>query len=136
MGLDFSIFYVTNGGYDSVKFFIKTLRDLGEWMPHILVRNHVCEEWTHVDEDEEVQAAIANYEVQVIDLPKFAYAERNFVEANQLTLTAALHHPDLSLVSRQRIKNFMREAFSQIECTGAFTNEQPKAPKQSNERLN
>lgn len=132
-GVSFCHWYVTNGGYDSVKFFVKTLRDLGEWMPHILVRNHgLCDDWTHVDDDKEVQDAIANYEVQVIDLPKFAYAERNFVEANQLTLTTAVNHPDLSLVSRQRIKNFMRDAFLQLESTGAFINaEQSQSSKQS-----
>jgi hypothetical protein len=120
-GVSFCHWYVTNGGYDSVKFFSKTLRDLGEWMPHVLVRNWgLCDDWRHVDEDEEIQDAIREYQVSVIDLPKFPYAERNFVEAHQMTLTDALAHQSLSLVSRQRIKNFMRDVFAGIERTGLF----------------
>jgi hypothetical protein len=131
-GVSFCHWYVTNGGYDSIKFFVKTLRDLGEWMPHILVRNWgLCDDWTHVDEDEDVQAAISQYRVPVIDLPKFPYAERNFVEAHQLTLKAAIQHPDLSLVSRQRIKNFMKEAFAQIAQTGVFIDAQSDSEKRS-----
>lgn len=130
-GVSFCHWYVTNGGYDSVKFLIKTLRDLGEWMPHILVRNcGLCDDWGHIDEDRELQEAIAQYQVPIIDLPKFPYTERNFVEAHQLTLREAVQHPDLSLVSRQRIKNFMKDAFSQIEHIGAFTH----APSHSEKR--
>lgn len=119
----FQHWYVSNGGYDSVKLFLKTLEDLGPYMQHIFVRNWgLCDDWTHVDEDEEFQAALQQYQVPIIDLPKFPYAERNFVEANQLTLSGALNHTELNLVSRQRVFKFLQKSFNQIESTG-FLNE-------------
>lgn len=118
-GVEFCNWYVSNGGYDSIKLFIKTVQDLGEFMPHVLVRNWgLCDDWTHTDEDEELQAVIDEYQVPVIDLPKFPYAERNFIEAHQLTMTDALDHPDLGLVSKQRIKKFLRRSFAEIKRTG------------------
>jgi hypothetical protein len=129
-GVSFCYWYVSNGGYDSVKLFVKTLRDFGEYMQFVFVRNWgLCDDWTHVDEDEGVQAAIREYKVSVIDLPKFPYAERNFIEAHQLTLTDALNHPDLSLVSKQRVKKFLRESFAEIEKTGLLTDEETSTRK-------
>jgi hypothetical protein len=118
-GVTFCHWYVSNGGYDSVKLFIKTLQDLGEWMPHVFVKNWgLCDDWTHVDNDTEFQQIIAAYTVPVINLPKLTYFERNFIEANQLTFLDAEAHKDLSAVSRQRIKNFLRQSFAEIERTG------------------
>lgn len=116
--------YVSNGGYDSLKLFIKTLEDLGPYIQHVFVRNWgLCDDWTHVDEDKDVQAAIKEYQVPVIDLPKFPYAERNFMEAYQLTFSEVLHHPDLSLVSKQRVKTFLRNSFAEIESIGLIPHE-------------
>lgn len=116
--------YISNGGYDSVKLFIKTLEDLGPYIQHVFVRNWgLCDDWTHVDEDEDVQAAIQAYQVPVIDLPKFPYVERNFIESHQITLSEALTHADLSLISKQRIKQFLRYSFAEIDSTGLMPSE-------------
>ena len=102
---------------------LKTLEDLGPYMQHVFVRNWgLCDDWTHVDEDKEFQSALQQYQVPIIDLPKFPYAERNFIEANQLTLSGALNHTELNLVSRQRVFKFLQKSFNQIESTG-FLNE-------------
>lgn len=123
-GVSFCNWYVSNGGYDSIKLFIKTLKDLGQFMPHVLIRNWgLCDDWTHTDKDDELQAAIREYRVPVIDLPKFPYAERNFIEAHQLTLMDALKHPDLSLVSKHRVQKFLRQSFAEIESTGLLIDE-------------
>ncbi|MBE9117259.1 mobilization protein [Lusitaniella coriacea LEGE 07157] len=123
-GVSFCNWYVSNGGYDSIGLFMKTLKDLGQFMPHVLVRNWgLCDDWTHVDEDDELQALVRQYRVPVIDIPKFPYAERNFIEANQLTLTEALSHPKLSLVSKKRVHKFLRQSFAAIESTGLLVDE-------------
>lgn len=115
-GVAFCHWYVSNGGYDSLQLFYKTVRDLGIWMPHVFVRNFgLCDDWRHVDEDPDFQAIVEDHSIQVIDLPKFSYLERNFVEANQLALSEAVSHKNLSVVSRQRIKHFLRQAFNEIE---------------------
>jgi len=124
--ITFYHWYVTNGGYDSVKLFIKSLKELGPYMKHSLVRNYgLCDSWTHVDEDDEVQAAITEYDIPVIDLPKFPYAERNLIEEHQLTFTQALQHPKFDLVSRQRVYKFLQKSFAQIESTGILSGEKP-----------
>lgn len=124
--------YVSNAGYDSVHLFIQSLEELSPYMKHTLVRNWgLCDDWNHVDENKELKAVKAKYRFPVIDLPKFPYAERNFIEdynffakkeEEKLTFSTAIAHPDLSLVSKQRIKNFLRDSFAQIESTG-FLNE-------------
>ncbi|MGG6294914.1 hypothetical protein ACQ4M4_10850 [Leptolyngbya sp. AN02str] len=124
--ITFYHWYVTNGGYDSVKLFLKSLKELGPYMKHIFVRNWgLCDSWTHVDEDDEVQAAITEHHIPVIDLPKFPYAERNLIEEHQLTFTQALQHPKFDLVSRQRVYKFLQKSFTQIESTGILSGEKP-----------
>ena len=111
--------YVSNGGYDSIKLFSKTVDDLGQWMSHIFVRNWgLCDDWTHVDADKNFQTTIKDHRIPVIDLPKCPYFERNFIEAHQLTFLEAETHSELSLVSRQRIRNFLRKALAEFERTG------------------
>ena len=83
------------------------------------VRNWgICDDWTHVDEDKEIQSALKKYKVPTIDIPKFPYVERNFIEGNQLSFDEALNDNQLSIVSKQRIKNFLRECFAQIKSSG------------------
>lgn len=118
-GVTFCHWYVSNGGYDSVQLLYKTVRDLGAWMPHVFVRNWgLCDDWRHVEEDPDFQQLVEDHTILVIDLPKFSYLERNFVEVNQLALSNAVTHEDLSVVSRQRIKHFLRQAFAEIEKAG------------------
>lgn len=120
--IKFIYLFVIDGGYDGIKLFLQTIEDFGTYMQIVLVRNHgLCDDWRHVDEDEEVQTAIAEHNIPVIDFPKLSYAERNFLEENQLTFAEALEHPDLSLVSKQRIKVFLRKCFAQIESIEFFT---------------
>lgn len=118
-GVSFCHWYVSNGGYDSVQLFYKTVADLGEWMPHVFVRNWgLCDDWSHVDQDLKFQTLVEDYSIPVINLPKCSYLERNFIEAHQLPLSAAESHKELTVVSRQRIKHFLRQAFSEIEEAG------------------
>lgn len=118
-GVTFCHWYVSNGGYDSVQLFYRTVRDLGGWMPHVFVRNWgLCDDWTHVDEDPEFQQVIEDHTIPVIDMPKLPYLERNFIEAHQLPLAEAADHTDLSVVSHQRIRHFLRQAFAEIEEAG------------------
>ncbi len=127
--------YVSNGGYDSVQIFIKSLEELGAYMQHFFVRNWgICDQWNHVVDHKDMKAAIAEYNFPIIDLPKFPYAERNFIEDYnfsrekdevKLTFSSAVTCPELSLVSKQRIKNFLRDSFTQIESTEILSDEKP-----------
>ena len=120
-GVAFRKWFVTNGEYHSIKLFLKSLDDYGEKMPHILVRNFgVCDEWEQVEKDEKVQAAISKYNVQTIDFPKLGYAERYFINKNQLTFGDARGHHDLTIMGRQRVVNFLNSAYAAFDSTGAW----------------
>lgn len=110
--------YLCNGGYDSTKLFLRTAEDFGPYMQIVFVRNWgICDDWEHINNDQEVQTAISTHNIPVIDLPKFPNAERNFIEAHQLTLAEAHKHPDLHLPAKQRLKTFQDECFDQIRST-------------------
>lgn len=115
-GIQFVHVYVSNGGSHSIKSFLRTLRDLGSYMHHVLVRNQgLCDEWSHLDSNSELQSAIAKYKVRVIDFPKLPYAENYFMDERQITFSQALKHPDLTIPQKQRLRSFLREAFEQIK---------------------
>lgn len=123
-GVTFRHWYVSNGGYDSVRLFSKTVRDLGEWVPHVFVRNWgLCDDWERSKDDDahkEFLATVNEFEVPVIDMPKIPYLERNFLEAHQIPFNEAVAHEGLSVVSRQRIRNALRHAFTEIEKVRAL----------------
>jgi hypothetical protein len=115
IGIQVIHFYVSNGGFASVKLFLQTLHNLGPYMRHVLVRNHgLCEDWSPLDENQELQAAMAKYNVQVIDLPKVPHRENYFLDERQLAFSQGLEHPDLSIPERGRLNQFLRQAFEQI----------------------
>lgn len=120
-GVGFCLWWVSNGGYDSLKLFRTSLEQLGAFIPHVFVRNlGLCDDWAHVESDKAFLAALRKGDVPVIDLPKMPYAERNFIEANQIPFSAAVNDPRLTVVSRQRVKTFLRNAFAEIESVGIF----------------
>lgn len=111
--------HVCNGGYDSTKLLLRAAKDFGSYMNLAFVRNWgICDDWTHVNEDKEIQAVLKKHKVPIIDIPKFPYAERNFIEGKQMSFDEALSDKQLSIVSKQRIKNFLRECFAQIKSSG------------------
>lgn len=115
-------FHLAGSSRDTSKLFLKNVRDFSSYMQIVLVRNHgLCDDWTHLDENEEVQEAIAKHNIHIIDFPRIPYAERNFLEENQLTFAEALEHPNLGLVPRQRITEFLRICSDQIESIEFFS---------------
>lgn len=124
--LKFVYWHVSDGGNDSMKLSSLTIEDFSPYMQIVFVRNRgLRDDWTHVDEDEELQSVFAKHNIPVIDLPKLPYAERNFMEAlqkdHQITFTEAVEYPGLSQISQQRIKVFLRKCFAQIESIEFFS---------------
>ena len=120
-GVTFVKWFLCSGGYDSIQLFRQSLEYYGGRIPHILVRNWgLCDDWTHVEEDEALQTLIHQYSVKVINMPKFAYAERNLCDAKSLTFSGALQDPVFRVISRQRIKSFLKQCYAEIGRTGVF----------------
>ncbi|BAY95221.1 cobalamin biosynthesis protein CobQ [Tolypothrix sp. LEGE 11397] len=117
--IKFVKWFVCTGGVDSVNFFLKSLEDLGESMLHVFVRNlGLCDDWKYIQEMPEFVAAQTKYNFIVMDFPKFPFWERNMVDRLGVTFEAAIAHPDLKVISKQRVKNFLKEAYAAFAGTG------------------
>ncbi|MEL6442148.1 MAG: mobilization protein [Cyanobacteria bacterium J06621_8] len=127
-GVSFCKWFVTNGEYDSVKLFSSSLNAYGDKMTHILVRNTgLCDEWSQVDEDSDLQKLIAKYKVKVIDFPKLGYRERYAINKQQMRLDDARDCSELGILGKQRVVNFLKTAYEQFDLTGVWQQESPAA---------
>ncbi|AFY99449.1 AAA family ATPase [Calothrix sp. PCC 6303] len=123
LGKENSIFFikwfVCTGGVDSVNFFLKSLSDLGDDMIHVFVRNQgLCDDWSYIEAMPEFEEAIDKYSFVVMDFPKFPFWERNAIERLGINFSDAIIHPELKVVSKQRVKNFLRLAYTSLAETG------------------
>ena len=115
-GITFVHWFLCTGGYESIQLFKDSVNKYKGQMPHVLVRNNgLCFSWEHLLEDVELAAAIRKYRIKVIDLPPLEYKERNLIDANKWTFTAALNEDSLGMIGQQRIKMFLDKAYEQIE---------------------
>ena len=122
--VSFCKWFVTNGEYDSIRLFQASLDYYGENMTHVLVRNFgLCDEWSQVDNDKSLQKLIAKYGVKVIDFPKLGYQERYLINQKQLRFDDATSSKDLTVLGRQRVVNFLKNAYEQFDSTEVWTTE-------------
>lgn len=122
LGKDNSIkfikWFVCTGGVDSVNFFLESLNDLGDDIIHVFVRNQgLCDDWQYIDEMPTFQSAISNYNFVIMDFPKFPFWERNVIDRLGINFTEAIAHPELKVVPKQRVKNFLRVAYASLAAT-------------------
>ncbi|NJO65467.1 MAG: cobalamin biosynthesis protein CobQ, partial [Richelia sp. RM2_1_2] len=131
LGKDNSIkfikWFVCTGGVDSVNFFLKSLNDLGDDIIHVFVRNQgLCDDWEYINEMPEFQSAISDYNFIIMDFPKFPFWERNVIDRLEITFSIAIGradtqgciaHPEIKVVPKQRVKNFLKEAYASFAAT-------------------
>ncbi|MFH7023972.1 MAG: cobalamin biosynthesis protein CobQ [Heteroscytonema crispum UTEX LB 1556] len=123
LGKEHSIFFikwfVCTGGVDSVNFFLKSLSDLGDKINHVFVKNMgLCDDWSYIDQMPELEAAARKYQFMVMDFPKFPFWERNMIDRLEITFSDAIAHPELKVVSKQRVKNFLKLTYEAFAATG------------------
>lgn len=119
--VDFCNWFVCNGRYDSVKLLINSLKHYQNNMPHILVQNWgVCDDWSQVEQDRDLQKLIKKYRVKVIDFPKLEYKETYLIDKNRLNFADARNHQDFTVLGKQRIFNFLNTAYTTFDSTGVW----------------
>ena len=120
------LLHVSDAGYDSLKLFKRSLQLFGQHIEHVLVQNRgMTEDFEPVSLDDELQAMLAEHNVVVIDLPRFiGNADRNFIDRHSLSFGEAREHPDLGLISRQRVKTFLRKAYQAFDAAALFRAEE------------
>ncbi|BAZ37579.1 hypothetical protein NIES4101_35020 [Calothrix sp. NIES-4101] len=111
--INFTKWFVSTGGVDSVNFFLKSLDDFGDDITHVFVKNYgLCDDWEYVETMPEFLDAVQKYNFYVVDFPKFPFWERNTIDRLSVTFTDAILRPELKIVSKQRVKNFLKFAYS------------------------
>jgi len=130
-GVKMRLFHVSDAGYDSLQLLERSLKLFGAHMEFVLVCNHgMTEDWSPVEQDAYIQNLITEYGVTVMSLPRFVgNADRNFIDRHSLSFGEAMHHPDLGPISRQRVKSFLRSAYTEFDRVGLFNT--PVASKKS-----
>ncbi|HEY9693729.1 MAG TPA: mobilization protein [Oculatellaceae cyanobacterium] len=126
-GIAFVHWFVCSGGYDSVQLFLKSIQEYDKRMPHILVKNiGLRDDWSAVDADKDFKKVTAKCKPYcTIEFPKLAYFERDVIDRERLRFDVAKQCKefDFGVVNRQRINNFLRDAYAEINKTKLFVNE-------------
>ncbi|AFY71975.1 hypothetical protein Pse7367_3749 (plasmid) [Thalassoporum mexicanum PCC 7367] len=121
-GVNFYLWFVTDGGYDSLKLFRQSLDYFKGGVRHILVKNWgKCEDWEPVDKDKSLRGLMNRYRAKVIDFPKFVgTADRNKIDELSLTFSQAREYEEFGPISRQRVKSFLRKAYESFAKAEVF----------------
>jgi hypothetical protein len=121
-GIVFHHIFVSDGGYDSLSLFKRSLDYFGDFMPHVFVKNFGrCDDWAGFEEDDNLQQRIQECNVTVIEFPKFiGTADRNRIDAESLTFGKARELKKFGSISRQRVKSFLRSSYQAFEEAGVF----------------
>lgn len=124
-GVKFYQWFVSDGGYDSINLFKKTLSTFSDGMTHLFVQNYGrTDDWSGIEDDEELQEMMENYNVMVLGFPKLiGAADRNRIDRESLTFGTAREWKKFGSISRQRVKRFLREAYEEIEATNVLMEE-------------
>ncbi|NEP10239.1 MAG: hypothetical protein F6K14_08470 [Symploca sp. SIO2C1] len=127
-GVEFCMWFISDGGYDSLKLLRESLETYGTSIPHIFVKNNGrCFDWRHVDNDKPLQSQLKKYHVKTIEFPEFIdNAHRNYIDINSLTFGDAAQSKDQNSIFRQHVTQFLRQAYTAFEETGVFEDEAAK----------
>lgn len=118
-GVKFCKWFVCDGEDDSIHLFIRSLKFYDNAIPHVLVKNWGrCDDWEYFEEHQELQAAIEQYNVPVIDFPKLSDGKRIKMNARRWTFEEALESPEFKILARQDIQTYLKKAYAAFESTG------------------
>ncbi|MEC4895921.1 MAG: hypothetical protein SAL07_25250 [Oscillatoria sp. PMC 1051.18] len=108
--------FVSSGQTDSIEPFRQSLREFGNDIPHIFVKNHYLyddDQWDTIMSD--LQSELSNYNVKVISLGRLLKVDLKQILDNLLTFEQAVEDSELQLMQRQRIYMFCNQAISEID---------------------
>lgn len=116
--------FVCNGSVSSWQLFKKSLQyfeevELIARVPHILVRNTgICDDWSSLESSSDYQDTIVKYGILLVNLPLLSEREREEIEVSKLTFREAAEGDMFTILERQRIVMFLKEAMRAFEATG------------------
>ena len=105
--------FVCTGNHSSIEKFRESLAQFGKKITHVLVKNQMIhDDWPI---DDELAALIKENGVVQMNFPRFDMAERNKVDALQLTFGKALSDPKFTALGKQRIRNFLVGCYEELD---------------------
>ena len=117
-GVTFIKWFVSDGESDSLELFVKSLEHYQGYVTHVFIKNYGrCDEWGYFKAREDVQKAIAEYGVKVIEFPKLSDGRRIEINAKRLTFEDASNYSEFGIIGRNQIKTYLREAYKAFEST-------------------
>lgn len=128
--------FVCTGGHDSVQLFIKSAEEFQGKVQHIFVRNNgLSDEWKHLDDHEELNGLLNGQKIPIVDFPRFSYKERNLIDQKRITFASATakENQEFPILSKQRITNYLRDAYAAIEETKFLFQDKSKANSKGHE---
>jgi hypothetical protein len=115
-GVSICKWFICTGGYDSVQLFIQSLKQFDGRVQHVFVRNWgLCDDWSHLEDREELQQLLAKQKVPVLDFPKFSYRERDHLDAKRMSFSAGRESGELGVLGKQRLHTFLKSAYQAID---------------------
>jgi hypothetical protein len=82
------------------------------------VRNRgLCDDWSDLESRADYQDTLTKYNVLFVDFPLLSERERKEIEASKLTFREALEREIFTILERQRIVTFLKEAMRAFEAT-------------------
>lgn len=125
--IGFVHWFVCSGGYDSVQLFLKSIQDYDKRVLHVLVKNMgLRDDWSDVDSDKDFKRITTKHKpYSTIEFPKLAYFERDVIDRERLRFDVASQCKEygFGIVNRQRVHNFLRDAYAEIKQTKLFDDE-------------
>lgn len=120
-GVSICKWFVCNGEYKSTSLFVQSVETYKDSIKHILVRNWgLCDDWSAVDEDEEVQSLIKKYEIKVIDFPSLGKRDRYELNKRRMSFGQGREYKEFDVLRRQRIANFLKAAYVAFDGVGVW----------------
>ena len=127
-GIQFILVFVTDGEYDSLSLLRKLLKHFQARVRHLVVKNNGAVKsederagWSAFYEDDVLQDLITQVKANVIEFPAFhGDAELMTIDSQSLTFRKALSYKGFGLISRQRVRNFLRQANAAFDAAALF----------------
>lgn len=121
-GITFTFWFVIDGGFDSLSLLQKSLQYFKGEVRHIVVKNYgKTDDFEAFSQDAALQALLEQHKATVIDFPKMiGSVERNTLDAASLTFGEALEYGPFTSIARQRVRKFLREAFTAFETAAVL----------------
>lgn len=117
-GVNFTFLHISDAGFDSLHLFRKTIETFGDAASYVFVKNlGRADDWSAFDQDTELLALLEQYNVSVLEFPKLiGAADKNKIDQLSLTFAQALEYKKFSSITKQRIRKFLRDAYSAFDA--------------------